>query len=186
MVSSPAPLGPSTSDGTWEKYRAGVQWSVAIGDQRWVLTWSSGATAPSGTNHGSLGVCLADEGIVLVSRDGERWEFPAGRPERDESLLGTLRREVREEACAEVITSRVLGFTTSACVQGPEQGLVLVRSHWAARVRCDRWQPAHEITHRIEVPETDVMSVLTIEPGLEPMYEHIWSSARTALGLLRR
>lgn len=34
-----------------------MEWSVAIGDQHWVVTWSAGVIAPSGTNHGSLGVC---------------------------------------------------------------------------------------------------------------------------------
>jgi 8-oxo-dGTP pyrophosphatase MutT (NUDIX family) len=32
--------------------------------------------------------------IVVVSRDGERWELPAGRPDGDETWEETLRRGI--------------------------------------------------------------------------------------------
>ncbi len=152
--------------------------TVEIADQRWTVTWSAQHTAPPGKNHGSLGICLAADGVVLVSPDGARWEFPAGRPEHEESLLDTLRREVREEACCEVETAALLGFTTSTCLQGHEQGLVLVRAHWAARATVGSWAPEHEISHRKVVPVAETMSALTIQPGLEPVYERIWGLAQ--------
>ena len=114
---------------------------------------------------------------MLVSRDGFGWEFPAGRPEVGESLLDTLRREVDEEACCEVENPHLMGFTVSTCLEGAEQGLVLVRSHWAARAALGPWEPAHETTHRQVVAVADVLSVLTMEPGLEPVYEQIWGHA---------
>jgi hypothetical protein len=60
---------------------------------------------------------------------------------------------------------------------------VLVRSHWAARADAGPWQPAHEIRHRQEVPVAEVMAVLHMEPGLEPVYEQIWGHALHAFDL---
>ena len=79
-------------------------------------------------------------------------ELPAGRPEGEETLEETLRRELREEACVEVLTARLLGYTRGKCVQGREQGLVLVRSVWRADVRILAWEPELEIEHRLVVP----------------------------------
>ena len=95
--------------------------------------------------------------------------------------MDTLRREVREEACCKIETADLLGFTVSTCLQGPERDVVLVRAHWAARVVAMPWRPAHEIVERVEVPMADVISTLTIEPGLEPAYRVILEQARRAL-----
>jgi 8-oxo-dGTP pyrophosphatase MutT (NUDIX family) len=51
--------------------------------------------------------------MTVISDDGERWGWPEGRPEGDESWEQTLRREVLEEACATVVDARLLGFTRS-------------------------------------------------------------------------
>ncbi len=153
--------------------------TVSIADQRWLVAWTTQADPPTGTNHGSSGVCFTEKGVVLVSRDRERWEFPAGRPQADESLVDTLRREVREEACCTVGATHLLGFTISTCLVGDERDVVLVRAHWAARVTVEPWQPVHEIVARKEVAEASAMSALTIEPGLEPFYEEIWQRARS-------
>jgi ADP-ribose pyrophosphatase YjhB (NUDIX family) len=93
--------------------------------------------------------------VVLVSSDGERWTLPGGRPESHERWADTLQREVREEACAVVTSSRLLGYTRGVCVRGPEQGLVLVRSHWRAEVVLHPWEPRFEMTHRLLVPAGD-------------------------------
>jgi 8-oxo-dGTP pyrophosphatase MutT (NUDIX family) len=158
-----------------------VQWTVAVADHEWLVQWLPQDTSPAGRNHGSSAVCFSRNGVVLVSRDRKRWEFPAGRPEADESLLDTLRREVREEACCEVETAYLLGFTVSTCLDGHERDVVLVRAHWAARVTAMPWRPVHEVVERAVVPLDDVMSTLTIEPGLEPAYQAIWKQARQAL-----
>ena len=142
----------------------------------------SANSPPPGTNHGSSAVCLAGDRIVLVSRDGVRWEFPAGRPEGVETLLETLRREVREEACCDVQTAELLGFTTSRCLEGAERGLVLVRAHWAVRARSLAWQPLHEIAQKVELPIAAAMSALTVEPGLSPICEQIWVRALESFG----
>jgi hypothetical protein len=51
----------------------------------------------AGRAHGAAGVCLAGpDQLVLISHDGVPWGFPAGRPERGETIEETLRREVWE------------------------------------------------------------------------------------------
>ena len=121
--------------------------------QEWLVSWHSPDDEPVGAPHGVAGVCVGQEGeLVLVGTDGRRWELPAGRPEGEETLEATLRRELREEACVEVLTARLLGYTRGKCVQGHEQGLVLVRSVWRADVRILAWEPEHEIEHRLVVP----------------------------------
>jgi hypothetical protein len=73
----------------------------------WIVSWYSPAPVPVGTGHGAAGICLtAGAGLVLISSDGERWGLPGGRPEDKESWEQTLRREVLEEACANVIEAR--------------------------------------------------------------------------------
>ena len=76
---------------------------VETGGQDVLVTWFPPHDVPEGQRHGSGGICLTDNGeIVVATQDGETWGFPAGRPEGSESWEETLRREMREEACVEV------------------------------------------------------------------------------------
>jgi hypothetical protein len=123
------------------------------GGQDWVGSWHSPSAPPDGTPHGASGLCVTPDGsIVVVSQDGEQWDLPGGRPEGDESLEDTLRREVLEEACATVVRAKLLGFSRGICVAGPEAGLVLVgrcggrtscsgRGRLASRPGIDAWSP---------------------------------------------
>lgn len=38
-----------------------------------------------------------DKKIIIVSKDGENWQFPGGHPEEGETLLETAKRETYEE-----------------------------------------------------------------------------------------
>jgi NTP pyrophosphohydrolases including oxidative damage repair enzymes len=107
------------------------------------------------------GVCVTGDGeIVLISQDGQRWDFPAGRPEGDETWGETLRREMREEACANGPPGPAAGYR-GACVAGPGQGRVLVRSVGRADVELGAW-PQFEIRHRRVVAASDVTQHLRI------------------------
>jgi ADP-ribose pyrophosphatase YjhB (NUDIX family) len=103
--------------------------------------------------------------------------LPGGRPEPGEDWAATLRREVREEACATVTDSRLLGFSRGACLRGPEAGLVLVRAFWRAQVRLDPWQPRFEMVERRLAPVTEAFTSMWIEDGFTPMYRRILAEA---------
>ncbi len=143
--------------------RPGESLAVHVNGQDWLASWHPPLLPPDGTPHGAEGVCVTGDGeLVLISQDGERWSFPAGRPEGSETWEDTLRREVREEACATVLRARLLGFSRGACVAGPEKGLVLVRSVWRAEVELGPWEPRFEIRHRRVVAAAQVLQHLTI------------------------
>lgn len=117
---------------------------------------------PQGTPHGAAGVCVTDDGkVVLVELDG-RWEIPAGRTEGDETWEETLRREMMEEACVVVTEARLLGFGRARCVRGEQKGLVIVRSVWRAAVELQPWEPQFEIPERLVVPAVEVRNHLTM------------------------
>jgi 8-oxo-dGTP pyrophosphatase MutT (NUDIX family) len=139
--------------------------------QAWIVTWHTPDSVPDGQRHGSAGICLTpDEHVVLVSADGTHWDWPAGRPKGSEDWEATLRRELREEACADVLACRLLGFSRGHCVRGQEQGLVLVRAIWRANVKLRPWEPRFEIRHRRLVSVQDFLAHVTVSEGYLPTY----------------
>ena len=136
-------------------------------DQDWIISWCPPLTPPDGIPHGASGLCMTGDGeIVLISQDGEHWDLPGGRPEGNETWEETLRREVREEACATVVQARLLGFSRGACVAGPQIGQVLIRSLWRVEVALAPWEPQFEVSHRRVVPAAEVLDQLAIADGL--------------------
>ncbi|MGH9629293.1 MAG: NUDIX hydrolase, partial [Bryobacteraceae bacterium] len=120
--------------------RDGEEIAVRSNGGDWVLAWHSAIAVPAGKAHGANAFCVtADGGVLLISNDGQRWGWPGGRPEGDESWEQTLRREILEEACAIVTHPRHLGFCRGVCLTGPEEGVVLVRSVWRAEVELRPW-----------------------------------------------
>ena len=150
----------------------------------WTVAWHPPGEVPPGQAHGANAFCVtADGGVVLVSRDGSRWGWPGGRPERGESWEDTLRREMPEEACAIVTDARLLGFVRSRCLSGPEEGLVLVRSIWRAQVTLLPWRPEFEIRLRRVVPAGELAGHLWMEEGAAPVYSR--AAAEAGLAVLR-
>lgn len=144
--------------------------------QEWLASWHLPLAPPSGTPHGSAGVCVTDTGdIMLIGNDGIHWDLPAGRPEGAETWEETLRREMREEACATVTDVRLLGFCLSSCVAGHETGKTLVRSFWRAQVVVNAWEPQFEISHRLIVPATEAYSHLS--PVFLPIFRRAFHEA---------
>jgi ADP-ribose pyrophosphatase YjhB (NUDIX family) len=156
----------------------GEELPLEVAGGQWLATWHAPEAAPEGQRHGACGVCVEPGGqVVLISADGLNWDLPAGRSEGSETWEETLRREVREEACATVVQARLLGFARSRCLSGPQAGLVLVRSFWRAEVTLDPWQPQFEIAHRRLVEPG------ALAPLLPPLYARILARALIEAGI---
>jgi hypothetical protein len=84
---------------------------------------------------------------------------------------------MREEACATITHARLLGFGRGACVSGPEEGLVLVRSQWRAEVTLQEWQPLFEICYRKIVPASEWQKHLWIDEGFAPIFSRLFAEA---------
>jgi 8-oxo-dGTP pyrophosphatase MutT (NUDIX family) len=139
--------------------------------QSWLVSWAPPGVAPAGRAHGVNAFCVAGaDSVALISRDGEHWGWPGGRPEPGESSYDTLKRETLEEVCAQVRQARLLGFTHSRCVRGAELGLILVRSIWRAEVDLLPWEPRFEIGWRRVVAAADLGEHLWMEEGHEPIF----------------
>jgi ADP-ribose pyrophosphatase YjhB (NUDIX family) len=154
----------------------GEELSVRVNGQTCILSWHPPNTVPDGTPHGAESVCVTDSGeILLVSINGVDWTLPGGRPEAGESWEQTMRREVREEACATVAQARLLGFGRSHCIEGTEAGLVLVRSFWRAQVVLNAWEPAFETTERCAILAVDAFRYLM--PVFAPIFRRVLMEA---------
>jgi len=148
--------------------RDGEEFAVRSNGGDWLIAWHPATAIPAGLPHGANACCVtADNQVVLISGDGERWGWPGGRPEGEESWEQTLRREVLEEACAFVVDARLLGFCRGVCLTGAEQNRALVRSVWLATVDVQPWQPRFEIAHRRLVRASEVLAHLWMEDGYE-------------------
>lgn len=145
--------------------------------QRWVVAWHPPPEPPPGQPHGANAWCVVDGNVVLISPDGERFGWPGGRPEDGESFVDTLHREVLEEVCARVVRERLLGYSRSVCVEGHEEGLVLVRAVWLADIELHEWRPRHEIRRRRVVPPQEIEAALWMEEGLERIYRRALEEA---------
>ncbi|SCK23486.1 NUDIX hydrolase [Streptomyces sp. WMMB 322] len=160
-----------------ESARDGAAVAAVINGQTWHVAWHPPPEPPPGTPHGAEALCLADDRVVVVSGDGRHWGLPAGRPEQHEQWAGTMRREVREEACAAVTGCRLLGFSRGVCVRGSQEGLVLVRSMWRAEVQLEPWEPQFEMSHRRLLPARQAFRSLTVPGGLVPFYRRLFAEA---------
>lgn len=174
-----APRGSKAAKHQSRIARDGEDLRVCSNGDDWSIAWHAPIAAPAGKVHGANAFCVTrDGGVVLISSDGERWGWPGGRPEGDESWEQTLRREILEETCATVGDARLLGFCRSVCLNGPEEGLVMVRSIWRAEVDLMSWEPRFEIAHRRIVPAAELMSHLWMESGFEPIYHRALVEAK--------
>ncbi|MBS0410947.1 MAG: NUDIX domain-containing protein [Proteobacteria bacterium] len=157
--------------------------AVFVNGEEWRSAWSPPGPAPDGVAHGACGFCVTPVGtVLLISHDGLRWEWPGGRPEPGESWEDTFRREMCEETGCTVGEARLLGFCRSACLTGPEAGLVLVRSVWRGEVELAPWSPQHEIVHRREVVAADLLSAMDVGPGWAPILRRAAAEAGLVAG----
>ncbi|BDP41243.1 hypothetical protein DAETH_12120 [Deinococcus aetherius] len=128
------------------------------------LTWLPGYRPRPHETVGQVGgLCFTADGhIVLVSRDGSEWSLPGGKPEGDETWEETLRREVAEEACAEVLACRLLGAQR---VEGLTPQPYHQLRFWA-RVGLHPFAPVFETRHRRAIPTEEYAHVLPWGAGV--------------------
>ncbi len=144
----------------------------------WSVVWHAPDDEPAGKAHGATAICITGAGdLVVISEDALRWGLPGGRTEPGESWEATMRREMWEEACANVLRARLLGFIHATCHSGHEEGLVLVRSQWRADVSLADWSPEFEVAHRRTVPSDAWRSHLHFSDGWEPIFERFFTEA---------
>ena len=123
-----------------------TQWA----GQDLMVTWREGPFRPPRhlTTQAS-GVCFTAQGeIVLVSSDGQGWALPGGHPEPEETLEEALRREIAEEACAQVEDARYLGAQQVDAPEGTRLPARYYQARFWARVSLLPFHPRFERRHR--------------------------------------
>ncbi|MBN2239479.1 MAG: VOC family protein [Dehalococcoidales bacterium] len=113
----------------------------------------------------SSGICFTDDGyVVLVSVDGNEWSLPGGHTEKGETIEDTLIREVREEACARIVSLEYLGAQ-----EVQEKAAGVVNTHYQvrfwARVQLDEFKQNFEIKSRKLVEVSKINDVLHWNPS---------------------
>ncbi|MEU6341732.1 hypothetical protein ABZ883_12390 [Streptomyces sp. NPDC046977] len=155
----------------------GADFTTPVDCEKWDVAYCPPPEPPPGTPYGAEVVCVVGDRVLLVSEDGQQWRLPSGCAAPHEECRHTVRRKVREEACATVMESRLLGFGRSVCVRGPRQGLVLIRSMWRAEVRLAPWNPCCGTAHRRLLSIGEAFRSLAVPDGLGPFYRRLFAQA---------
>lgn len=134
--------------------------------RRLIVTWrDSSFHPPRELFTQASGICYTDDGlIVLVTIDGENWMISGGHPNTDEPLEDTLKREVKEEACATVTDLVYLG---AAEVDDPGNPQGLIKNYSArfwAHVHLDEFKREYETITRKMVKPSEINLSLKWHP----------------------
>lgn len=132
-----------------DQLAAGTGVNVTLQETRppYTLTWQPNHYPPSQAEISQVyGLCLTSQSqLVLVSKDGNDWTLPGGRPEAGDSPTDTLIREVLEEACATVTSSTYLGAQR---VDDSATESTYYQLRYLAHVELRAFEPKFEMLYR--------------------------------------
>jgi 8-oxo-dGTP pyrophosphatase MutT (NUDIX family) len=142
-------------------------------DRRVTLTWLPRPfEPPPDLTTSASGICFTEHRkIVLVTRDGQRWDMPGGKPEHGESLEEALAREVWEEARARVVRSQYIGCERIDDPNHPDGPRTYYQARFWARVEVYPFKALFETTDR-QLVDTDTL-LSTLHWGESPIARSI-------------
>ena len=110
----------------------------------------------------AYGICFTDNGdIVLITQNNRYWNLPGGTVEDEETLAQTLKREVWEEACAEVVDWAYIGCQRIDDPESPIGRTHYYQSRFWARVTLQEFKPQFETVARKIVSPDQFLSSLS-------------------------
>jgi 8-oxo-dGTP pyrophosphatase MutT (NUDIX family) len=131
-------------------------WAPPWSGTRALVSWLDPAYGPRDDliQRAEAAAFTEDSRLVAVAEGDDRftwWSFPGGRREPGESLEDTLRRELLEEACAQVKLSECVGFQRFTHLNGERAGGVTTDAMFWARVEARPFEPQFETRARREL-----------------------------------
>jgi len=115
---------------------------------------------------------LAKRGVNTRDEQGT-WDFGAGAVEFDDSVIGTLKKEIKEEYCTDVLSYEFMGYRD---VQREHNGK---KTHWIAldfKVLVDKAKVANGEPHKFEqigwfTPDNLPSPLISTAPGFLEKYK---------------
>lgn len=115
-------------------------------------------------------ICIEAAGFLLVNIEGRGWVTPSGKVEADEDSESAARREVLEEAGAEMGPLRHMG-----CYQMARAGETRFADVWVGEV-ANTGMPTEGETRVVPLSELP-----TLYTGWNPLFERLFTESRYCL-----